>query len=512
MSPFNFDDYNFGDFEDEEGSTSSEDTKVEPTADEVEEAVASGDIKVIGKEVFDSLGQLLGTISNNRTLANIVSAWKTNKDRGTYADRTNYFSKVATDNLINFANELKGTAPPAFLQFVQDTVRAVQGGRVDPAQAMAAVQEQSRMNNVQVPQYIKDTQNEVLGRLGDVSRNGYTVVERAAIQKALDQVQGRVRGETEAIKDDLRSRGQYGSGSELALRMMAQQAGANQASQQALDIEAAGLKRALDALQAQGQQANTLNQQEFTQRSATAQAQDQINQFNAQMQQSIGLANQAATNQANQFNSSQQQQVNLTNAQLAQQAQQRQLEAAKAEYEAKQKQQQMQQGALTSAAGNAAGMYRAPFELEGKLIDAQNRQLNTAIAPNAAGSAANTAKDIGQIVDTGVKLWNTGSKLWDYFSDEDLKENKKELSEEEVLATLDKLIPTSYQYTKKGKHMGAPDGTIIGVMAQDIEKTPAKGMVYKESGVRKVKGDEALQLALAAVSALNKRIDDIEGK
>lgn len=464
------------------------------TPEEVKQAVDKGDIKVIGQQVFDSLGNLLGQITSNRTLANIVSAWKTESDKGTYRDRLNYFSQVATDNLINFANELKGSADPNFMKYLGETINGVQTGKLNPIQALGAVQKQSELNNIAVPQYIKDTQRETLGRLGDVSRQGYTTVERAAIQKALDQVQSRTRGETEAIKDDLRARGQYGAGSELAMRQMAQQAGANQAAQQALDIESNAMKRALEALQMQGAQANQMNQQEFTQQSQVASAQDQINKFNAEMQQAL----------------------NLANANLADKYQSKLTDTAKAEYEAAQKKQQMQGTALGQAAGNAAGMYRAPFEVESKIIDAQNKQLNTVLSPKegqtAVGNVANTAKDVNNIINTGKNLWETGKAVWNFFSDERVKENKTEMSDEEIFEALNQLVPYSFNYKKGAKAAGAPQGKVIGVMAQHIEKGPARGMVDNSSGVKVVEGDKAIQFALAALSSLNNRINDLEKK
>ena len=134
------------------------------------------------------------------------------------------------------------------------------------------------MYNIQIPQEILDAQSDTLTGLQQRAAEGYTVTDRAAIQKALDQVNTNQRGEQEAIKQDLQQRGQYGSGSELVQRQLAQQAGANQAAQQALDIEAQARAAALNALTAAGTQANTMNQQSFAQQSAQQSAQDQINQ------------------------------------------------------------------------------------------------------------------------------------------------------------------------------------------------------------------------------------------
>jgi len=144
----NYDAYDFQDVD-------NYDLQGSATPEEVKQAVNKGDIKVVGKQVFDSIGNLLGEISNNRTLGQIVSTWKTESDKGTYRDRLNYFSQVATDNLINFTNELKGTADPNFMKYLGETINGVQTGKLNPIQALATVQKQSELNNIAVPQYIK---------------------------------------------------------------------------------------------------------------------------------------------------------------------------------------------------------------------------------------------------------------------------------------------------------------------------------------------------------------------
>lgn len=481
----------------------------------------------VGNKIIDAAGNVIDTITGNRTLANIVSAWKTNEDRQMFKEQANELKNIATNNLLAYADKLaqQGTNLD-FMKYVKDLGTAVGRGNITAAQATAAIQEKSKLLDIKVPQEFIDAQKDVLSRLDEVSKQGYTVIERAAIQKALDQAQTRARGETEAIKSDLQSRGMYNTGQEAVMRSMAQQAAANQGSQAALDVEAQALARAMQALKDRGSMATQLNQQSFDQQKAVAAAQDAINQFNAQMATQVSMANAAGQNQVGIANAQLSQAADFKNLDQKNQEIQNYLAAANAQANAQRGYGQLAGTLIGQAGGNAAGMWRAPYELQTAAINAQNKQLNQALSPNYAGqvqvvggkpvqsgsSASNTIRDIGQAIDTGKKVWDAGTAIWDFFSDEDVKEDKKQMSDEDIMDILDGLVPHSFTYSKKAKKMGAPEGQVVGVMAQDIEQTPAKGIVVTEHGIKKVKGDEALSLALAALSSLNNRMKNLEGK
>lgn len=496
---------------------------------DVELTMNENGLKQVGNKVLDTLGNVVGTIQGNRTLANIISAWKTNEDRQMFKEQSNELKNMATTNIINYADKLAQMGGNVdFMQYVKSVGQAVGRGDITAAQATAAIQEESKLLGIKVPQEFIDAQKDVLGRLDEVSKQGYTVIERAAIQKALDQAQTRARGETEAIKSDLQSRGMYNTGQESVMRSMAQQAAANQGSQAALDVEAQAMARAMQALKDRGKMATDLNTQSFDQQKAVASAQDAINQFNAQMQTQVGLANAAQQNQVGIANAQLNQAADFKNIDARNQDVQNALNAIKGQTDTQKGYAQLAGNLYGNAAGNAAGMWKLPYELQIAQINAQNKQLNQALAPNYAGQVgqtgqtgrnpgtgsdiSNTMKDIGQVVDTGKKVWDTGKAIWDFFSDEDVKEHKKEMSDEDIMDILDGLVPHSFEYKKGVREMGAPEGKVVGVMAQDIERTPAKGMIVTEQGVKKVKGDEAISLALAALTSLNSRIKNLEEK
>lgn len=187
---------------------------------------------------------------------------------------------------------------PNLQALIQPLQQAVWLGQITPEDAIAAVQQQSAANGIQVPPEILNDQYGVLNQLHQVAQQGYTPEERAQIAQTMSQVQTQNRGSQEAIENDLRSRGQWGSGSELASREQAQQGYANQASQQGLSIAADARTRALAALAQEGQLSTAMNTQNFGQQNTLAQEQNQISQFNAQNQQQTGLTNAAAQNTA----------------------------------------------------------------------------------------------------------------------------------------------------------------------------------------------------------------------
>lgn len=479
-----------------------------------------------------------------------VTGYLAYQDHQKQQDRLRELQRLGTSGLTDFANAFSqiSIAPPQMVPNIinqaissglfspaeAQVAMSVAYGDISPEQAVAHTVGKSAFNDIISDPKLRAQQLDVIDRLDEVSRKGYTDIERAAIQKSLDQVQTRIRGENEGIKQDLRDRGLYNSGRELVMRQMAQQAGTNLASQNALDVQAEGLKRALDALGQSGQLATTTRGQDWSENSAKAQANDQTNQFNANMSTQVALANMNAANQAKLTNASNSLNAQLANMNAANQASQfnagqknafnSQLLGLVGQQNATNagiqnaynsqvadlalRQQQAKLAAQQAAASNATSMYGAGLQNERNALQTQNQFLQNLLktqpggaaqtAPKAPSNSSDTVSTIGKVVDVG-------KKVWDWFSDENLKENKKELSDDEVLAVFDKLCPTSYTY-KRG--VPGPKGTVVGIMAQDID--PKAGMVYNAGPNKAVDSNRALQLALAAISSLSHKVKDLE--
>ena len=79
-----------------------------------------------------------------------------------------------------------------------------------------------------------------------------------------------------AIQQNLAARGLGGSGQEAAMRLIAQQQGANAANQAGLGVAANAQQRALQALQQAGQLSGQMGQQELGERQSAADIMNQL--------------------------------------------------------------------------------------------------------------------------------------------------------------------------------------------------------------------------------------------
>ncbi len=121
-------------------------------------------------------------------------------------------------------------------------------------------------------------QREALQRLGAASKSGFDDIDKAAINRTMNEANANERSQREAAL----ARMDPNSGAALAARLSAQQSGANRANQQGLDIAAMSRKRALDALGKYGGLASDIRGQSFGEGAKRADAMDSIAKFNSE--------------------------------------------------------------------------------------------------------------------------------------------------------------------------------------------------------------------------------------
>ena len=176
-------------------------------------------------------------------------------------------------------------------------------GQLTPELEQAISQGPSAYNDIEVDPRLKEHSMAALDELtGIADGGGYRLQDKAAVNKVLNEIGTANRGSNEAIVADMKARGQYGSGLELATRMNNQQQQATQANLVGLDIAAEGQNRALDAIMNRGQMAGDMRAQEFGEKSTIAGANDAIDRYNAGNRQAVAGANVDRTNNANQYN------------------------------------------------------------------------------------------------------------------------------------------------------------------------------------------------------------------
>lgn len=159
------------------------------------------------------------------------------------------------------------------------------------------------------PKY-KQAQMAALSKLMDItSNNGEDAQSKADNARLINDVNSNLRGNSDAIQQQMAARGMSGGMSEMVNKQLAAQQAANRQAQMGMDINAQAQQRALSALMNQSNVANQMSNTDFNQANTKAQSQDAISKFNAQNLQSVNSANTDARNSAQQYNNQNQQNI-----------------------------------------------------------------------------------------------------------------------------------------------------------------------------------------------------------
>ena len=186
----------------------------------------------------------------------------------------------------------------------------VQQGIITPEDAQAALVDHSAYNDINMPSVGRDAQLAALGELKNIySQGGLNAEDRARILDIQDQVNATNRGNQLAIGQKMQQQGQYGSGADIAQRLLAAQGSATDANRHGIDVASLASKRALDAITQSANIGSNLTGQDWQQAQAKAEANDIINRFNAGNTQQVNLANVAARNAAQSQNLAEKQRV-----------------------------------------------------------------------------------------------------------------------------------------------------------------------------------------------------------
>ncbi len=212
----------------------------------------------------------------------------------------------------------------------------------------------SEMQGIATDPALRKAQMNALSKLSEIGEAGGRDAQFLSDASRLqNDVNTNLQGQQGAIMQNLATRGLSGGGSELVARSIAAQQAANSQGQQALDLNAQAQQRALQALMQSGQLGGQMQQQDFTQQQAKAQATDAINKFNAQNQQNVISNNVATKNNAQSTNVANQNSVANQNTTTSNQAQQYNLNLAQQQYDNQMK----KLGLVNNASSNLANSY-----------------------------------------------------------------------------------------------------------------------------------------------------------
>lgn len=128
---------------------------------------------------------------------------------------------------------------------------------------------------------LRAAQMAALNRLNQVvDEGGMTLEDEAAMNKMMGGVARQESAGRNAIANEMRARGTANSGTELAMMLSNQQAGAERASQAGMDRAGMAQRRALEAMMGRGQMAGQIRGQDFGENMSTAAARDAISRYN----------------------------------------------------------------------------------------------------------------------------------------------------------------------------------------------------------------------------------------
>jgi hypothetical protein len=188
---------------------------------------------------------------------------------------------------------------------------------LNPSLVQNVNQGQSAMDGIALDPAYKQAQMNALAKLQDISSNsGNDFQNKADTNNMISTVNQQLQGQEGAIQQNLATRGLSGGMSEMVQRQMAAQNASNQAANSGINLQAQAQQRALQALMSQNSVASGLSNQDFSQQSAKANADDAISRFNANNLQNSNNTNAAAQNTAAQWNANNQQGVANKNTDL----------------------------------------------------------------------------------------------------------------------------------------------------------------------------------------------------
>lgn len=230
----------------------------------------------------------------------------------------------------------------------------VSQGKLSPQMEKLIQQKPTEMNKITSDPTTRAAQIAALTKLQDISSQGGMDAQARQMQnEALSRSAQQERGQRGAILQNYSERGLGGSGAELAAQLMAQQGSANQAAMVGGQSAAAAQERALQALMGSANLGGSIRGQDFSQAQSIAQAQDEINRFNAAQSQGVAGRNTGTANNTQAANLAAAQALANANTGLANTEQQYNKELTQREYQNKLQQMQGAGNALNSVANQA---------------------------------------------------------------------------------------------------------------------------------------------------------------
>lgn len=231
------------------------------------------------------------------------------------------FGDGGSDDAASALRTVQGVPLPILKEYYPELYKQVVS--LNPELESAVTLGPSAMEGVSTDPRLKQAQMNALNKLMEVgNEGGMTLEDRGRLATINNEVNANLKGNQDAIMQNMAARGMSGGMSEMVARQNAAQAAANQASQQGFDVQAEAQRRALEAIMNAGNMGGNMQAQEFNQKAQVADSQDAISRFNTQNTQQVRNNNVNTKNQAQQWNAENTQNTANNNVNLNNQAQQ----------------------------------------------------------------------------------------------------------------------------------------------------------------------------------------------
>lgn len=226
----------------------------------------------------------------------------------------------ASGFLANAEQRLAGVNLPTAEQLsLPELQQYVNAGIMTPAQMEAYLQKNNALADQNIDQTGTAAQIAALNQLSGVANAGAegTAVSQAQQADAIDKMNQATGGSRGSIEQAMAAKGTPAAMIQAAMANQYQGQDAQQAHRDSLQAQAQSYQQAVNAMAQGGQLGGQLQGQQNTQGNTIAEAQNAMQQFNAQNQQNAGANNAQFQQQANAYNTGNAQNVSNQNTGLA---------------------------------------------------------------------------------------------------------------------------------------------------------------------------------------------------
>lgn len=286
----------------------------------------------------------------------------------------------ATAMMQDAMNELKNVKIPDIEKQKIVLKKLTQQGIITPEKEQEILQDQSSFEKIQEDKQLRDTQVNSLNALKKIANLGLTPEQRADLNDMRSKLERDIQARDQSIIQNMQQRGQAGSGSELAQRLLSSQQQSENAASAGDRLAAMAYQNQLNAIRQSGSLAGDIRNQDFGVEAAKASAADKISQFNTQNRIGVQERNVNASNQAQQKNLGEKQRIADTNVGLENTEETHNKSLYQQQYENELRRAQ----AIANAASGVAGQYN------------KNAEATSEMWSNIGGGAAKGIGALGQ--------------------------------------------------------------------------------------------------------------------